>query len=159
MYTFDATWILIQALSKLSLNDSLPYWNRSTSCFRSFLKNYSTFHQHMENSHFAGLTGLVQFSKNSSNDRSEGVLYALQNMWYIRSNSTAAKAEVKRVEPMIWCQLLGEWEDVPGLGKKSIVWPNRSDETVPPDYRQLRGEEGLQLVARRDDGMSRVVQQ
>lgn len=103
----------------------------------------------MENNHFAGVTGLVQFSKNSSNDRSEGVLYALQNMRYIRSNSTDTKLEVKRVVPITWCQRLGEWEDVPGLGMKSIVWPNRSDAKVPPDYRQLQGEEGL-FVARKD---------
>lgn len=132
MYTFDAAWTLIQALNKSLFDKSLPSMERSNHCFNSVLKNSNNYHMHLRNTKFLGVSGIVQFSKNVSNDRLEGACYALYNM-QMRKN----KPKHKKI--MIWYGTTHRWVNTTDEDKISITWPGNEPNKIPTDYLQLRG--------------------
>jgi ABC-type branched-subunit amino acid transport system substrate-binding protein len=135
MYTFDATWTLIQALNKSSFDKSSPSMEGSPHCFDSSLKNYSNYHMYLKNTHFLGVSGIIQFSKNNSNDRVDGAFYALYNMQQKEQKNSITKYK----QIMTWYETSRSWKSSTGEDKINIIWPGGEFEKVPTDYPQLRG--------------------
>jgi hypothetical protein len=136
MFTFDATWTLIQALYKTSLDGKsspLPSFVPSSYCFNSSLKNATKYHERLKKSQFLGISGGVAFSDNVSNDRVGGAYYALENLQYVNQE------QIGFVQVMKWDDgdkaKNGYWENVT---RREIVWPDRSEE-IPKDYPQIKG--------------------
>jgi hypothetical protein len=135
MFTFDAAWTLIQALSKTSLNDesSLSPWFVSSSyCFNSSLEKANEYHEYLKKTQFLGISGPVAFSNKDSNDRVGGAYYVLKNLQY-------KYKQLRYVRVMRWDDEAttenGNWKNLTG---RQIVWPNGSKE-IPKDYPQIQG--------------------
>ncbi len=143
MYTFDATWALIQALNKSSFDKNSPSMVQSPHCFESLLKNDSTYHTYLKNTRFLGVSGIVQFSKNNSNDRVDGTSYDLINLQQ-KNNIKNRKLEYKQI--MTWYQTNRTWNCCDNQNKTNIIWPGGEFQKVPTDYPQLQGEEKNQLI-------------
>lgn len=83
LFAFDATWSLIQALSKLcsitSVNDSCITLNGPSYCFDRRLLNSSSLFDIMSSTTFLGVSGLIQFST-AVTDRVQGSYYLAQNI-------------------------------------------------------------------------------
>jgi predicted outer membrane repeat protein len=139
MYTFDAAWTLIQALNKSSFDKNSPSMEESPHCFNSLLKNYSKYHMYLENTHFLGVSGIIQFSKNKSNDRIGGAFYALVNIQQKGQTNGITKRKPRYKQVMIWYETSHSWKSSTGEDKINIIWPGDEFEKVPTDYPQLRG--------------------
>jgi hypothetical protein len=123
MYTFDAVWTLIQ----------------SSQCFDSLLVNHSTYHMHLRNTRFLGVSGIIQFSKNYSNDRIDGAFYALYNVQWERQRSGITNQEPEYEQVMIWSETMYSWKNATVKTKIDIIWPSNKFEEAPPDFPQLNG--------------------
>jgi len=138
MYTFDAAWTLIQALNKSSFDKSSPSMEGSPHCFDSLLKNYSKYHMYLKNTRFLGVSGIVQFSKNNSNDRVDGTSYALYNMQQKEQKNSITKRKPAYKQIMTWYETSRNW-NCTGEDKINITWPGGKFGKGPTDYPQLRG--------------------
>ncbi len=139
MYTFDAAWALIQALNKSSFDKNSPSMEESPHCFHSLLKNYSKYHMYLDNTRFLGVSGIVQFSKNNSNNRIDGAFYALYNMQQKGQKNSTGKQKPIYKQIMTWYETSHSWSSCTGEDKINIIWPGGEFEKVPTDYPQLRG--------------------
>ena len=83
LFAFDATWSLIQALSKLcsnaSMNDSCITLNGPSYCFDRRLLSSSSLFDMLSSTTFLGVSGLIQFSTEVT-DRVQGSYYLAQNV-------------------------------------------------------------------------------
>jgi hypothetical protein len=139
MYTFDAVWTLIQALNKSSFGHNAPRMEKSSQCFDSLLVNHSTYHMHLRNTRFLGVSGIIQFSKNYSNDRIDGAFYALYNVQWERQRSGITNQEPEYEQVMIWSETMYSWKNATVKTKIDIIWPSNKFEEAPPDFPQLNG--------------------
>jgi hypothetical protein len=137
MFAFDATWTLIQALTKTSFNgqSSIPSFNSSSYCFNSSLENSILYYKYLKETDFLGISGHISFSNNNSNDRVTGVNYVLKNFQLDKN-----KHQPKYENIMKWsgepADKNGKWHNFTG---QYIVWPDGSQNT-PADYPQIRGK-------------------
>ncbi|CAF3092421.1 unnamed protein product, partial [Rotaria sp. Silwood2] len=137
MFTFDATWTLIQALYKTSLDGKSspsPWFLSSSYCFNSSLENATKYHEYLKATQFLGISGPIEFAKNVSNDRVGGAYYALENLQYKN------KEQLRFVQVMKWHdEIKVENENWQSIIQQQIIWPNGSKE-IPKDYPQIQGE-------------------
>jgi hypothetical protein len=139
MYTFDAVWTLVQALNKSSFDKDSPLMEDSPHCFNSLLKNDRKYHMYLENTRFLGVSGIIQFAKNKSNNRIDGASYALYNIQWARQKNRVAKQELQYEQIMTWYETSHQWKICADKHKINITWPSDEFEKVPTDYPQLRG--------------------
>lgn len=139
MYTFDATWMLIRSLHKLSQEDSIPQMTKTSRCFDNVIKNASKYLAYLKDTNFFGISGAVQYDKNISNNRKEGVLYGLYNAQRVVSSTLSFSFKLKFVVPLVWCQINNKWNNYTDSMKYSIIWPDKKFNHVPTDYPQLSG--------------------
>jgi ABC-type branched-subunit amino acid transport system substrate-binding protein len=139
MYTFDAAWALIQALNKSSFDKNSPSMEQSPHCFDSLLKNYSNYHMYLKSTRFSGVSGIIQFSKNNSNDRVDGASYGLYNMQQKQQKNNITKRKLGYKQVMTWYETSRSWKSSTGEDTINIIWPGGEFEKVPTDYPQLRG--------------------
>lgn len=139
MYTFDATWMLIQSLNKLSQDDSLPQMTETLRCFDNVISNASKYLTYLKETNFHGISGAVQFDKTRSNNRKEGVFYGLYNVQRLVSSALSSSFILKFVVPMVWCHINNKWNNYTNPMKYSIIWPDKKADHIPTDYPQLSG--------------------
>ncbi|CAF1461405.1 unnamed protein product, partial [Rotaria sordida] len=136
IFTFDATWTLINALNRTVYDgqSSIPWFSSSSYCFNSSLENADQYHKHLKETNFLGISGPISFS-NTSNDRVGGAYYVLKNL---QLNENKHYLIYKHI--MKWfndsIDKNEKWRNFTG---QQIVWPNRS-EKIPVDYPQVRGD-------------------
>ncbi|UJR35043.1 hypothetical protein I4U23_027819 [Adineta vaga] len=140
MYTFDAVWSLIEALNKSSSDHESPSMFTSTHCFDNRLINDEKYQMYLQNTHFFGVSGKVQFVKNISNDRFNDVSYALYNLQSMKEEYEVRKIEIKYVNIMIWYKKTRQWTLVNDKQNTDIIWPDENLDYVPTDYPQLQGK-------------------
>ncbi|CAF4012903.1 unnamed protein product [Rotaria sordida] len=128
MFTFDAAWILIEALNKLSSDDS-PSLVTTPFCFNSSLMNSNNFHKNLEEIYFSGVSGIVQFAKNVSNNRIGSTYYVLYNVQPTRITST----NLKYRKVLKWSGTGEKWKNFNHSQTIGIIWPQNSNE-IPRDY-------------------------
>jgi hypothetical protein len=112
---------------------------KSSQCFDSLLENDDIYHMHLRNTHFSGVSGIIQFSKNHSNDRSNGTFYALYNLQWKRQRNGITKPKPEYQQIMTWCETNYTWNNFTDKGTIDIIWPSGEFEKYPTDYPQLRG--------------------
>jgi predicted outer membrane repeat protein len=88
---------------------------------------------HLKNTSFSGVSGIVQFSKNTSNDRLGGAFYSLYN------TQQKGKGEPKYKQIMTWYGTNHSWECCINGNNISIIWSGDQSDKTPTDYLQLRG--------------------
>ncbi|CAF4230581.1 unnamed protein product [Rotaria socialis] len=137
MYTFDATWALIQALNKSSIDKKSPSMSKATSCFDSSLQNYTTYFDYLQKTRFFGVSGIVDFSKHDLNEDNHGGMYVLYS---VRSKGNSKKKEVIYEQIMTWHETSHSWTNYTNPDKLNIIWPRNPINTVPTDYPQLQGQ-------------------
>ena len=132
LFSFDATWTLIQSLQKLCST----YNNHSSSCIsfvntsfcfnRRFI-NSSSFFKIINNNSFIGVSGPVEFNMNIT-DRINGIYYVVKN---VQSFSDT----LNYVPVLVWSNS-GDWS--PHKQTNTIVWPGQSLVT-PTGYATTSG--------------------
>ena len=140
MYAFDATWLLVNALAKISFDDPLPSLYLSERCFERVMQNNTIYMQYLRNSAFSGISGPVEFRKNESNDRTFGVTYGLYNIQWTPSSNAGKTRSLKFVEVMHWSQIAEGWANISKSRNRKIVWPGNITDRVPSENLELRGE-------------------
>jgi hypothetical protein len=140
IYTFDSTWALIQTLSKIRDDQPLPSLTNASRCFDRTLINGMYYEHYLNNINFNGISGHVRFMKNVSNDRVDGILYALYNAQWVHENHLHTGDSLHFTQPMIWRQLKRTWENTSNSTEVSIIWPGVRNEGVPSDSQKLRGK-------------------
>ncbi|CAF0889775.1 unnamed protein product [Adineta steineri] len=124
LFTFDATWLLIRSLEQLcsiTNNHSSPCLSivNDSFCFNRRLLDSSSLFDIINTDTFLGVSGVVQFSANST-DRFSGVYYIVKN---IQSLSN----ELNYVPVLVWSSS-DAW--TPHSQQNMIIWPGQS--LVPP---------------------------
>ncbi|CAF1216226.1 unnamed protein product [Rotaria magnacalcarata] len=137
MYTFDATWALIQALNKSSIDKKSPSMYKASSCFDSLLQNYTTYFDYLQTTRFFGVSGIVDFSKNDLNENNHGGMYVLYS---VQSKTNHKRKEVINKEIMTWHETSHSWTNYTNPDKLNITWPRNPIGKVPTDYPQLQGQ-------------------
>ncbi|CAF4181295.1 unnamed protein product, partial [Adineta steineri] len=132
LFTFDATWLLIRSLEQLcsvTNNHSSPCLSivNDSFCFNRHLLDSSSLFDMINNNTFLGVSGLVQFSTNST-DRVSGVYYIVKN---IQSLSN----ELNYVPVLVWSSL-DAW--TPHSQQNTIIWPGQSL-VAPTGYATIAG--------------------
>ena len=112
-------------------------------CFDSQLINYSNYHAYLRSNHFSGVSGLIQFSKNQSNDRMNSTSYTLSNLQLKRPESSLEQAKLTFESVMTWSEADCHWSDDLTMNRTHIVWPGPVTASRPTDYPVLRGEQLL----------------
>lgn len=140
MYTFDAAWALILALNRSSFDNKLPQMEGSSNCFNTSLQNDSQYHMYLQNTHFSGISGMIQFSKNTTNDRVNGSFYALYNIQPKGQRDSPVKRKPRHKHILTWHETTHSWK-IGANESLNIIWPGNQSNRVPTDYPQLRGEE------------------
>ncbi|CAF1309576.1 unnamed protein product [Rotaria sp. Silwood1] len=138
MFTFDAAWTLIQALNKLSFNNS-PVFVATPFCFNSSLTNSNEYHKKLETISFSGVSGTVQFAKNVSNDRIGGAYYVLYNVQSTETTENEPYGHLKYEPVMKWFGTKDKWKKLTDSLTIDIVWPQDSKD-VPSDHPTIRGK-------------------
>jgi ABC-type branched-subunit amino acid transport system substrate-binding protein/ABC-type amino acid transport substrate-binding protein len=124
LFAFDATWTLIQALQQLcsnSINNSstcISFTNDSFCFNRQFLNSDLLFNI-INNITFLGVSGLIQFSANST-DRVKGGYYILQNL-------QRSPSGLNNIPVLVW-SVENKWKSY--TQTDTIIWPGNS--TTPP---------------------------
>ena len=139
LYTFDATWTLIEALKKLSSEDEIPSLKKMARCFDSHLTNSSDYDANLKLTNFSGVSGRIQFSKNQSNDRVNSTSYTLSNLQDKRSSSPPEQSKLAFESVMTWSDAHCKWSNDLKKNKTLIIWPGRVTASWPTDYPVLRG--------------------
>ncbi|CAF1006537.1 unnamed protein product [Adineta steineri] len=132
LFTFDATWLLIRSLEQLcstTTNRSSPCLSivNDSFCFNRRLLNSSSLFDIINTNTFLGVSGLVQFSTNST-DRVNGIYYIVKN---VQSLSNA----LNYVPVLVWSSL-DAWTS--HSQKNTIVWPGQSL-VAPTGYASIAG--------------------
>ncbi|CAF0839673.1 unnamed protein product [Adineta steineri] len=132
LFTFDATWLLIRSLEQLcsiTNNHSSPCLSivNDSFCFNRRLLDSSLLFDIINNNTFLGVSGLVQFSANST-DRVSGVYYIVKN---IQSLSN----ELNYVPVLVWSNS-DAW--TPHSQQNMIIWPGQSL-VAPTGYATIAG--------------------
>ena len=78
LYTFDATWTLIQALTRLS--DLNLEMTNSTSCYQHRFLNISSLFTRIDETDFLGVSGRIKFNPNTTDRVADGIYFLLQNI-------------------------------------------------------------------------------
>ncbi|CAF3298414.1 unnamed protein product [Rotaria sp. Silwood2] len=138
MFVFDATWTLIEALNKLSSDDS-PTLAAAPFCFNSLLTNSDTYYKNLEAMSFSGVSGIVQFAKNISNDRIGFTSYVLYNLQSTRITPSEPYRHLKYKQVMKWSGTRQTWKNLTDSPTNGIVWPQNSNE-VPCDHLLIQGK-------------------
>ena len=136
MYTFDAVWTLIQALSRLAAHEVLPSIINRSNCFKKSLQNHDCYYRYLKETRFAGVSGQVQFSKNQSNDRVNGIYYALYTIQRSRSIASMVDLSLKYARLMVWSEPTRAWLN----DSSNMIWLNQTDQKTSNDYPKLKGE-------------------
>lgn len=112
---------------------------QSPHYFDSLLKNDSKYHMYLKNTRFLGVSGIIQFAKNKTNDRINGTSYALYNIQWIKQKNIVVKQEPRYEQITTWYETNRNWTISADKDKLGIIWPSDEFEKVPTDYPQLRG--------------------
>ncbi|CAF1005390.1 unnamed protein product [Adineta ricciae] len=126
IYAFDAVWSLIIALNKSAHDGQIPSMNMSTHCFDNQLINKDKYEMYLKNSKLWGISGMVEFRKNESNDRISSASYELVNI-----------QSTEYVHIAVWRSNDKKWVD---FNRSRIIWRINDSSSVPVDYPQLKGE-------------------
>lgn len=138
MFTFDATWMLILALSKLRANDIFPKFSAASSCLNIRVRNYEKLREYLSTTNFSGITGPIHFNKKISNDRSEGFYYGL---YIIQEERTASKENIhsiKTVQTMYWSQEEKIWKFTSESKNNRTIWPGETAKDPSSDTKKLK---------------------
>ncbi|CAF4078580.1 unnamed protein product [Adineta steineri] len=130
LFTFDATWLLIQSLKQLCStysNSSCIQFLNNSFCFNKYFINSNKLFNLINNLHYFGVTGKIQFNQNQT-DRIEGINYILKNIQIISNN-------VNFVPVLIWSSTTNWTLYSP---TSLIIWPGNSL-IIPSEYPSLSG--------------------
>ncbi|CAF1128180.1 unnamed protein product [Didymodactylos carnosus] len=139
LFAFDATWALILALHEHCNQNShcLEFEKNVTNCFGVRYKSGTQYRNILrENTTFLGVTGSVQFNKNST-DRVSGAYYLVKNLQRIRKTKKYCYVSV-----MQWSGT-GTWLN--HSADSRIVWLNDESKPLPKDYARISGQK-LKIV-------------
>ena len=80
LFSFDATWLLIQSLQKVCPDNfsSCIIYSNCSSCFNRYLMNSNSLFDRLNNEIFIGVSGFIEFNNNTT-DRINGSYYFTQN--------------------------------------------------------------------------------
>ena len=124
LFTFDATWTLIQSLKQLcstTINNSSSCisFTGTSFCFDRRFLNSRSFFDIINNNVFLGVTGSIQFSPDVT-DRIDGTYYVVKN---IQNSSNS----LNYVSVLVWSNSAG-WTS--HTQSNTILWPG--DSMKPP---------------------------
>ncbi|CAF4414667.1 unnamed protein product, partial [Adineta steineri] len=131
LFTFDATWLLIQSLQQLcSLNSNssacIQFLNNSF-CFNKYFINSNKLFNLINNLDYFGVTGKIQFNQNQT-DRIDGINYILKNIQIISNY-------LNFLPVLIWSSTTNWTLYSP---TSLIIWPGNSL-IIPSEYPSLSG--------------------
>ncbi|CAF1116476.1 unnamed protein product [Adineta steineri] len=132
LFTFDATWLLIRSLEQLcsiTNNHSSPCLSivNDSFCFNRRLLDSSLLFDIINTDTFLGVSGLVQFSSNST-DRVSGIYYVVKNVQSLSN-------ELNYVPVLVWSSS-DAW--TPHSQQNTIIWPGQSL-VAPTGYATIAG--------------------
>ncbi|CAF1177565.1 unnamed protein product [Rotaria sordida] len=135
LFTFDATWTLIQSLqqlctSKMNISSSCLSFNGSSYCFNRHFIHSDLLLDAVSRTEFLGVSGPIQFSDNVT-DRITGLYYSAKNV-QPSSNGLSFVPVLEYFHPSDW--------RIP-IKENIIVWPGKT--LTPPSGRAIL--EGVNL--------------
>ncbi|CAF4521741.1 unnamed protein product [Didymodactylos carnosus] len=114
LFTFDATWTLIQSLKLLNVSQQLRFSKCSTNCFKCQLFNVNYLINIVKRNLFLGLTGLVQYNTKTKDRLLNCSYFLIQNI-----QPTTDFTDVHFMSILKWSN--NEWHNY--IDHNLIVWP------------------------------------
>jgi ABC-type branched-subunit amino acid transport system substrate-binding protein len=142
LYAFDSAWMLILAFNELCQQkpSDCPSLLNTSHCFASYLTNRNKIHKILQTMLFFGVSGHVQFDKNTTDRRvRDGLHFIIDNLQPLNLETYELQAvevlkhssntkDAKR-------QYYAQWIETGPV----IQWPRGVDK-IPFDYASIKGE-------------------